>query len=319
MQSWTDSTLSALGPIRSVRHFEIQDCKLMTAKCIYNVMSQWFHCLEYLDLSGHNDISNDTLMVFECAFPHLNTLRLGCLPSSSNVKISTRGVAKIASGCPSLTHLDLSCCTAIDDEAMRYLGGLKLKDLRLNGLPALTSTGLELLCKGEKSFGIEHLELSECPCIGDVQCLSMNIPRLMYLELSRSIHVLEGGVVAVIRCIPGLKYLGLCGLRRITDQTLSSVRESGKSLQQLIIGGNKISDTGLKAFQSSRRDIQVSVEDRLIPRKMFSTPKKKLSISSPRKKSNKKNNKSRTSPSSSSSSSSSSSKRKPRNSRYQRK
>ncbi|CAD6334653.1 unnamed protein product [Miscanthus lutarioriparius] len=78
--------------------------------------------------------------------------------SNHGMQLDKHGLQVFSSCCTSLTDLTLSFCTNVDDSGLRLLACFKkLMSLRLNTLPAITSSGLLQVAIGCKNLSSLHL------------------------------------------------------------------------------------------------------------------------------------------------------------------
>jgi len=100
---------------------------------------------------------------------------------NNGMQLDNYGLQLLSSGCPSLTDLSLNFCSCIDDSGLGFLARFKkLVSLRLNTLPAITSSGLFLVAVGCTSLSSLHLicckkvGVKEIICCGKVGGMEFN-------------------------------------------------------------------------------------------------------------------------------------------------
>ncbi|EMS45087.1 hypothetical protein TRIUR3_28584 [Triticum urartu] len=78
--------------------------------------------------------------------------------STDAEQLNNQGLYVLSSHCPSLSDLALSFCSYIDDTGLGYLSDCKkLRSLRLNRAPAVTSTGIFRVAVGCRYLSVLHL------------------------------------------------------------------------------------------------------------------------------------------------------------------
>ncbi|CAL4885795.1 unnamed protein product [Urochloa decumbens] len=105
-------------------------------------------------------------------FPNLQRVEINYSgwASSHGEQLDNQGLLVLSSHCLSLTDLTLSFCSCIDDSGLGYLSYCKkLMALRLNAVPAITSSGLLSVAVGCKSLSTFHL--TDCMKVGSVEAV----------------------------------------------------------------------------------------------------------------------------------------------------
>uniref|UniRef100_A0A0A9BBT0 Uncharacterized protein n=1 Tax=Arundo donax TaxID=35708 RepID=A0A0A9BBT0_ARUDO len=86
------------------------------------------------------------------------------------MQLDNQGLHVFSSCCPLLADLTLSFCFFIDDSGLGFLACFKkLRSLRLNTLPGITSSGFFSVAVGCKSLSALHL--IRCKNVGSVEWL----------------------------------------------------------------------------------------------------------------------------------------------------
>ncbi|TVU09022.1 hypothetical protein EJB05_42461, partial [Eragrostis curvula] len=92
-----------------------------------------------------------------------------CTPRHG-MQLDNEGLHVLSSHCPSLTDLTLSSCAYVDDSGLGFLTCFKkLACLKLNALPAITSSGLLSVAVG--CVNLAALHLISCKKVGDMAWL----------------------------------------------------------------------------------------------------------------------------------------------------
>ncbi|XP_020179155.1 F-box/LRR-repeat protein 14 [Aegilops tauschii subsp. strangulata] len=104
--------------------------------------------------------STEALVSLFSRFPNLAKVEInysGWWPSNGN-QLNNQGLCVLSSHCPSLSDLSLSFCSYIGDSGLGYLADCKkLRSLRLNCAPAVTSTGIFRVAVGCRHLSVLHL------------------------------------------------------------------------------------------------------------------------------------------------------------------
>ncbi|KAK3133033.1 hypothetical protein QOZ80_6AG0531160 [Eleusine coracana subsp. coracana] len=94
-------------------------------------------------------------------FPNLCKVEFNysCWTPNHGMQLDNEGLRLFSSCCPLLTDLTLSSCSYVDDTGLGFLACFKkLMYLKLNALPAITSSGLLLVAVGCKNLSALHLD-----------------------------------------------------------------------------------------------------------------------------------------------------------------
>ncbi|GJN34267.1 hypothetical protein PR202_gb22916 [Eleusine coracana subsp. coracana] len=105
-------------------------------------------------------------------FPNLCKVEFNysCWTPSHGMQLDNKGLHVFSSCCPSLTDLTLSSCSYVDDTGLGFLACFKrLMYLKLNALPAITSSGLLSVAVGCKTLSALHLD--SCKKLGSANWL----------------------------------------------------------------------------------------------------------------------------------------------------
>jgi hypothetical protein len=176
-----------------------------------------------------------------------------------------------ASSSPLLSHLDLSFCGELTDEALKTIGHLPmLKSLVLRKCTKVTDTGIGYLVNtGNGSSGIESLDLSYCTGLSEGTALYVSqLPCLEKLTMVACPRIITPLAMAQLICCTGeggkaggsggssssssssssLKYLNMSDNQRVDDDCLNALTNGGGNnmLMELNLRGcSKITDRGV--------------------------------------------------------------------------
>jgi hypothetical protein len=186
--------------------------------------------LTTLDLSFCEKVTDQGLLTLSEKCSKLSELSLACLTSAQNV--TSAGLVHVLKHCPDLTSLDLSGNT-LGQEWFHQLGIhskslVKLNLNRCRAEPEQPYFPVWKMCLGGScKFTLTHLNLMEC--VG-----------LENLNLS----------MIAVSCV-ALKVLKISGCEEVTDRGLEEVgRFRGAQLEELVLRGASIGDTGKNSFKS---------------------------------------------------------------------
>lgn len=104
--------------------------------------------------------STEALASLFSRFPNLVKVEINYSgwESSNGEQLNNQGLLVLSSHCPLLSDLALSFCSYIDDTGLGYLADCKkLRSLRLNHAPAVTSTGIFRMAVSCRYLSILHL------------------------------------------------------------------------------------------------------------------------------------------------------------------
>ncbi|VAI50832.1 unnamed protein product [Triticum turgidum subsp. durum] len=104
--------------------------------------------------------STEALVSLFSRFPNLVKVEIDYSgwKSTDAEQLNNQGLYVLSSHCPSLSDLALSFCSYIDDTGLGYLSDCKkLRSLRLNRAPAVTSTGIFRVAVGCRYLSVLHL------------------------------------------------------------------------------------------------------------------------------------------------------------------
>ncbi|CAN6245738.1 unnamed protein product [Urochloa humidicola] len=127
-------------------------------------------------------------------FPNLQRVEINysSWTSSHGEQLDNQGLLVLSSHCLSLTDVTLSFCSCIDDSGLGYLSYCKkLMALRLNAIPAITSSGLLSVATGCK--GLSTLHLADCVKVGSVEQMipqhGFACERFWYMTQQKKMHI----------------------------------------------------------------------------------------------------------------------------------
>jgi hypothetical protein len=163
---------------------------------------------------------------------------------------------------PLLSHLDLSFCGELTDEALKTIGHLPmLKSLVLRKCTKLTDNGISYLANtGNGSSGIESLDLSYCTGLSEGTALYVSqLPCLEKLVMVACPRITTPLAMAQLTCCTGgggeaggrgsLKYLNMSDNQRVDDECLNALTTGGGGKNMLMElnfrGCSKITDRGV--------------------------------------------------------------------------
>jgi len=146
-----------------------------------SLVSKWFYTVEAeeratLRVGCGLQPATEALLSLCSRFPNLQRVEINysCWTSSQGEQLDNQGLLVLSSCCLSLTDLTLSFCSFIDDSGLGYLAYCKkLMALRLDAIPAITSSGLFSVAVGCKSLSTFHL--TDCMKVGSVEAVSPNM------------------------------------------------------------------------------------------------------------------------------------------------
>ncbi|CAD6334654.1 unnamed protein product [Miscanthus lutarioriparius] len=189
--------------------------------------------------------------------------------SNHGIQLDKHGLQVFSSCCTSLTDLTLNFCTNVDDSGLRLLVCFKkLMSLRLNTLPAITSSGLLPMVVGSKDLSALHL--IGCSKDNDMVTLSNNCSNLTSISLRLTPQHNEGYVFRTSLTDDSLKALALrcCKLQSFelifwacdeswpeigfTEEGLVMLIQSCPIRNLMLSGAHIFDDEGMKAVSSAQ-------------------------------------------------------------------
>ncbi|CAD6334625.1 unnamed protein product [Miscanthus lutarioriparius] len=168
--------------------------------------------------------------------------------SNHGMQLDKHGLQVFSSCCTSLTDLTLSFCTNVDDSGLRLLACFKkLMSLRLNTLPAITSSGLLQVAIGCKN--LSSLHLIGCNKVGGAMWLeylgrfrslkelvvnrSFSCESLVDLTLARVSTKKEIGLRYLLRKCKALKNLCLYYVLGVQDNDIVTLSNNCSNLTSI--------------------------------------------------------------------------------------
>eukprot|EP00899_Mesostigma_viride_P009017 jgi/Mesvir1/18116/Mv09413-RA.1 len=152
--------------------------------------------LEYLDISGSTDISDDGLLNFLESASHLQTLNL--------------------SGCIGITDASVEVLVEIDRNEMR--------ELYLSGCSKMTDAGIAVIAASCPE--LRRLRLNRCGVTdSSVMAVARHCPQLDCLDLGGCSAITDASISRLARRCPALQQLGLAFCRSLTDASLKVVAQ----------------------------------------------------------------------------------------------
>ncbi|CAM9637950.1 unnamed protein product [Pylaiella littoralis] len=198
--------------------------------------------LHTVDLS-RTETTNEMLEAFAARLFSLRTINLASCHQLNNL-----GVRVLVEYCKStLTSVDLSDCTGLNDEAVAYLGGAigfgtccaLLQSLSLAGCKRMSDVSLQVLAKGCRR--LRFLNLSGCDKVTTkgIKHIAGGCPNMAVLNLYCCSKVQNGALMALSKHCPRLVSLNVALVGRVTDSGVSALGRGCRSLQALNIAGAK--------------------------------------------------------------------------------
>jgi len=198
--------------------------------------------LEELELQKCVHVTNGGLLDLVTRCSRLNHLDVtGCpMISSINLGNSKRLI--------SLSHLDLSECSSLDDTglAMTVTNCPRITHLYLRKCVQISDTGVRSIASYCPQ--LRELSLSDCPLLTDSGLISLASigPSLRYLSIAKCPSITSSGVHHVTSHCYKLRYINVRGCEDVTDSTLDSLSRSCSRLRSLDLGKCGITDKGLQ-------------------------------------------------------------------------
>lgn len=160
-----------------------------------------------------------------------------------------------------LTHLDLSWCHGITDQALEAIGAAgSLQVLILHGCTLVTDWGLASLSTGSSARTLKRLDLQECDQISDMGVsLLQQLSCLQVLNLAEcGPRVTDTGGVA-LGAVSSLESINFSWLINISDISLVAIAENCHNLKEInVTGCELITGYGVRAF-SQHKSLQVLI------------------------------------------------------------
>lgn len=151
---------------------------------------------------------------------------------------------------PYLQHLDLSSCTFVSDEGLRYLGlsaGKRLLTLNLSSVSTFSNLGLVLLAK--ECTSLLHLNLSKCLQVQDLGVMALaHIHTLHSLKLTGCVGVSDSSLAFLAVNCRSLRSLCLKWCVGITDRAIFAIGTYCLNLQELDVSYTEITNGSISAI-----------------------------------------------------------------------
>lgn len=186
---------------------------------------------KFTDKSLENITDNDILQLINKGHIGKGTksIRLEGTKSINLVswpKITDECLNAIATNCPNLTNLDLSCYNLITDFGLAAIANRcpNLTDLRLFFLCGfeITDVGLTSIahcCANLKRVTLVNINITDASLIS----IAENCPNLIKLVLERCALITDVGIVAITKNCHALTSLVLRQVPKVTDEVISTV------------------------------------------------------------------------------------------------
>jgi Leucine-rich repeat (LRR) protein len=152
-----DTSADSFSLLTNLRSLDLQYNDRITQKTLKTLTSS-LPCLEALNLSGCYSLSSASLLLHLSALSRLTALSLRAC------RVSDPSLAPLPLHCPALSHIDLSSCYSVTDEALCHIAGARALQTLLLRFCKVTDLGLESL---SALTGLEHLDISYCESITD--------------------------------------------------------------------------------------------------------------------------------------------------------
>ena len=162
----------------------------------------------------------------------------------------------------SLLFLDLSFCTAVDDEAVELLAErcTQLITLRLTGCSKLTDGGIAHVA--EKIRGCQKLSLAHCLRLSDAATEAL--VKTLWLEelnLSNCSRITDRSLFALAERAPGLVDLRLRWCVQVSSAGIEALAKRCKVMAHLDVSAcDNVSDAALKAIKAGNAQLSVEME-----------------------------------------------------------
>eukprot|EP01018_Ginkgo_biloba_P013499 Gb_07301 [translate_table: standard] len=171
------------------------------------------------------------------------------------------GATALIKSASNLTHLDLSWCHGITDQALEAMGAAgSLQVLILHGCTLVTDWGLASLATGSSARTLKRLDLRECDQISDLGVtLLQQLSCLQVLNLAEcGPRVTDTGGVA-LGAVYSLESINFSWLINISDVSLLTIAENCQNLKEInITGCELITGVGVRSF-SQHKSLQVLI------------------------------------------------------------
>ncbi|XP_064460479.1 F-box/LRR-repeat protein 2-like [Ornithodoros turicata] len=257
----TDLSLASIcDTLTQLRELDMTRCRLLTSHSVAEIAR--LQRLRALSLSSCCKVSSAGFVEALCSNSRPGMKRLDV----SYCNIDTYTVVALAKSLPNLTHLDLTSCPLLTDEAVHVISQnmRRLICLRMAGCETVTDNGIcsdrtredgktrskslallesleELNLRGCKHLsddglgasvrfvGLRHLDLSLCQKLTDVglACIGSHNPSLEHLVVSKCILLTDFGVIGTLERLSRLRHLDVQGCPKVTDAALHRMSRCG--------------------------------------------------------------------------------------------
>ncbi|XP_016075052.1 PREDICTED: F-box/LRR-repeat protein 13 isoform X1 [Miniopterus natalensis] len=203
----------------------------------------------YIDFSTVKNVGMDKYIVSTLQRWRLNVLRLnfhGCLLRWKTLRS--------VSLCKNLQELNVSDCTTLTDESMRYISECCPGVLNLN-LSNTTITNRTMRLLPRHFHNLQILSLAYCRKFTDkgLQYLSLGngCHKLIYLDLSGCTQISVQGFRNIASSCTGIMHLTINDMPTLTDSCLKALVEKCHRITSVVfIGAPHISDLAFKALSA---------------------------------------------------------------------
>ena len=218
-------SFNSIIPAMNRGGFPIKDFGFSTIDKVIQFAQKHGQKIEWLDLSGFDDLTDEQLKTIITTCPKLRHLII------QNTKITNAGLAHLGE-LTSLKTLNLSGCYRITDAGFAHLGELtSLKELNLSWCKQITDTGLAHL---KELTSLKTLNLERCYKITDAGLAHLSeLTSLKTLNLSECDKITDAGL-AHLKELTSLKELNLSWCYLITDSGLALLKKNAAKLKVIM-------------------------------------------------------------------------------------
>lgn len=240
----TDRSLALLARnCPELEQLELQRCRNVTNGGILDLVTRCTK-LNYLDLTGCPMVSSINIVR---KHTHLSLTHLDMSECSS---LDDTGLNMIMLNCPLITHLYLRKCIGITDVGVRSIALYcpQVRELSLSDCTEVTDYGLCELAKLGPS--LRYLSVSKCPKISDtgLRQLASHCYKIRYLNLRGCLSITDATVVSLSRSCTRLRSLDV-GKCDVTDNGLRQLARQLPNIRKISVRGCQlVGDQGVVAL-----------------------------------------------------------------------
>eukprot|EP01113_Clastostelium_recurvatum_P028334 TRINITY_DN3429_c0_g1_i2.p1 TRINITY_DN3429_c0_g1~~TRINITY_DN3429_c0_g1_i2.p1 ORF type:complete len:2680 (+),score=686.41 TRINITY_DN3429_c0_g1_i2:120-8159(+) len=172
-------------------------------------------------------------------------------------RVGNEGMVRLAQSLANLERLNLTGCKAISDQAVCAIAARcpRLRRLMLGGCSLITDASVRSIAA--HLHNLRHLDFNGCLLVTHLHDLETGAPSLKSLNLHRCENVSDFSVQRIAH-LAQLESLNLGLVKRVSDEALRHIQEAAPSLMDLILGGNKTTDSAISHLRNLRPDIHVT-------------------------------------------------------------